>query len=582
MAAIAEFDEIGREAFLARYGFGQSREYVVVENGRDYDPKALLGAAYSHQSIGSEPLTSKDFSGGDETRRTLERLGFEVRSIAAGNDDTGEPPVFGIHDGIQQLLDEYRLARSGQFGSTAEIWSTFESLNDAFDTSPPVTSRPTVSARWSAGRGNWATIPWIAFLDARETRTTQHGVYPVLLFREDLSGVYLALGQGVTEPGKSGRAGMVAQLQSVAFEVRRQSPELGAAGFQLDDAVDLKTTSTLGRNYERGAIAHKLYESGRVPDDHEILRDLEAVLVVCDRYIENRQVIDVPMEEDQPNAFLIYVGSASETNLRVGLERGVWGFPNTPADLASLRVGDLVVFASGYTGGSPRVPPEEWTNHSVRRVVLGRVTRSAYVDSSPVWPDEGTEGRTYPHRFTFDELATYADVPLGLGEQLSALAAEKLRMSAINRGHGYLAPVAGSVLLESVVEVEAELPVIPLPDIAQRFSHEIDNSGLVLPEERAFACLAALMAKPFAIFTGLSGSGKTQLALRLGDWFGAAGSDPRHLVVAVRPDWTGPEALFGYEDALQPRSADGRAAWHVPPPLEFMLRAVGDSERPYL
>jgi hypothetical protein len=90
------------------------------------------------------------------------------------------------------------------------------------------------------------------------------------------------------------------------------------------------------------------------------------------------------------------------------------------------------------------------------------------------------------------------------------------------------------------------------------------------------------MAKPFAIFTGLSGSGKTQLALRLGDWFGAAGSMRRHLVVAVRPDWTGPEALFGYEDALQPRSSDGRAAWAVPKPLEFMLRAVGEPDRPYL
>ena len=94
------------------------------------------------------------------------------------------------------------------------------------------------------------------------------------------------------------------------------------------------------------------------------------------------------------------------------------------------------------------------------------------------------------------------------GSSCLTLAAEKLRMSAINRGHGYLAPIAGSALLESVLEVEAELPVIPLPEIAQRFSQEIENSGLVLPEERAVACLAALMAKPFAIFTGLSGLGK--------------------------------------------------------------------------
>ncbi|MGO9958054.1 MAG: hypothetical protein ACLP50_19145 [Solirubrobacteraceae bacterium] len=325
-----------------------------------------------------------------------------------------------------------------------------------------------------------------------------------------------------------------------------------------------------------------MYEKGRVPEDREVLRDLEAVLIAYDRYIDNRLTPEIEATSDEPNAFLIYVGSGSETNLRVGLEQGVWGFPASPTDLPSVRVGDLVVFASGYTGGSPRVPPEEWTKHSVRRIVLGRVTRPAYVDSSRVWPDEGTDGRSYPHRFTFDQVENYEDIPLGAGQQVSALVAEKLRMSAINRGHGYLAPVEGSSLLVRALDRDADLPTIPLPELAGRFDHGIQNSGLVLPKERAVACLAALIAKPFAIFTGLSGSGKTQLALRLGDWFGAAGSQPRHLVVAVRPDWTGPEALFGYEDALQPRSADGRAAWHVPAPLEFMLRAVNDAERPYL
>jgi hypothetical protein len=500
LAAIAEFDQIGREAFLAKYGFGPSREYVVVENGKQYDSKALLGAAYNHQLDGRGRLRSDDFSGGDETRRVLERLGFQVRSTAENEPESAEPPALRLQDGIEQILDEYGPARSGQFGSTAEVWATFESLNEAFNTSAPVVSRPTLSARWSAGRGNWARIAWIAFLDARETRTTQRGVYPVLLFRDDLSGAYLTLAQGVTEPGRAGRAGMVAHLESVAFEVRRQSPELRAAGFQLDSAVDLRTTASLGRNYEHSVIAHKLYEKGRVPSDDEILRDLEAVLIVYERYIENRSTTEIDAPLEQANAFMIYVGNASETNLRVGLDRGVWGFPASPADLENVRVGDLVVFASGYTGGSPRVPPEEWTNHTVRRVVVGRVTRPVYVDSSPVWPDEATNGRTYPHRFTFDELGTYEEVPLGGGDALSEIAAEKLRMSAIKRGHGYLAPVEGSPLLERYLGGEEKLAAIPLAEIAEQFRREIKKAGLLLPEERAGACLAALMAKPFAIF----------------------------------------------------------------------------------
>ena len=579
---MAEFDQIGRDAFLEKYGFGPARDYMVVEDGREYDSKALLGAAYRHQFTGGEPLTSEDFSGGDETRRVLERLGFTVGSIADGA-ETQNLPSLGLRDGIEQVLSEYGSARSGQFGSSAQVWDTFERLRDAFNTSPPVAALPTVSTVWSAGRGNWARVPWISFLDSRETRTTQQGVYPVLLFREDLTGVYMTLAQGVTEPrNRLGRAGMTAHLDSVAFEIHSQSPELGAAGFALERTMDLRTSAPLGRDYELSVIAHKLYEQGRVPSDDQILADLDAALTAYDRYIENRSTGALEPDADQPNAFLIYVGNASETNLRVGLDRGVWGFPTSPSDLSRLRVGDLVVFASGYTGGSPRVPADEWANHSVRSIVLGRVTRGAYVDSSPVWPDEGQDGRTYPHRFTFDRLDSYENIPLGTGQELSALAADKLRMSAINRGHGYLAPVHGSALLERATAPDVELPTIDLADIASAFAAAIKASGLVLPEERATACLAALISKPFAIFTGLSGSGKTQLALKLGDWLGAAGSVLRHTVVAVRPDWTGPEALFGYEDALQPRSSDGRAAWHVPKPLEFMLDAARDPDRPYL
>lgn len=92
------------------------------------------------------------------------------------------------------------------------------------------------------------------------------------------------------------------------------------------------------------------------------------------------------------------------------------------------------------------------------------------------------------------------------------------------------------------------------------------------------AFVASILAKPFVILTGLSGSGKTQIAMRFGDWLGAG----RSLVAAVRPDWTGAEALFGYEDGLKAADAAGNAAWAVPSPLEFMLRAARDPHHPYL
>ena len=52
-------------------------------------------------------------------------------------------------------------------------------------------------------------------------------------------------------------------------------------------------------------------------------------------------------------------------------------------------------------------------------------------------------------------------------------------------------------------------------------------------------------------------------------------------MVPVRPDWTGPEFLFGYPDGLAER-VDDRVVWAVPETLEFLLRAHQDASSPYV
>ena len=105
------------------------------------------------------------------------------------------------------------------------------------------------------------------------------------------------------------------------------------------------------------------------------------------------------------------------------------------------------------------------------------------------------------------------------------------------------------------------------------------SSALTIIFRGAF--LAAVAAKRFAILSGLSGSGKTLLARSLGQWLGEDDRGPRYLVVPVRPDWTSPEPLLGYEDALL--KPDGkRRAWTAPSSLQFMLRAAADPQHLYL
>ena len=81
--AIMEFDRLGREVFLAQFGFGQSRIYFLSHSGRRYDSKAIVGVAHGYDRPDLGPLQSEEFSGGGATvAPLLESLGFNVERLS--------------------------------------------------------------------------------------------------------------------------------------------------------------------------------------------------------------------------------------------------------------------------------------------------------------------------------------------------------------------------------------------------------------------------------------------------------------------------------------------------------------------
>lgn len=80
LKVLAEHDELGREIFLTKYGFGEARSYVLVYEGQEYDSKAVAGVA--HKWDQGRALASEEFSGGkDHAAAWLKRLGFQVKAI---------------------------------------------------------------------------------------------------------------------------------------------------------------------------------------------------------------------------------------------------------------------------------------------------------------------------------------------------------------------------------------------------------------------------------------------------------------------------------------------------------------------
>ncbi|RKH14335.1 hypothetical protein D7V97_03375 [Corallococcus sp. CA053C] len=79
LAAIAKYRELGRDAFLRKYGYLRARRYFLSYDGELFDSKAIVGAAFGIQYPDRGPLTHADFSGGDATvRARLEALGFAM------------------------------------------------------------------------------------------------------------------------------------------------------------------------------------------------------------------------------------------------------------------------------------------------------------------------------------------------------------------------------------------------------------------------------------------------------------------------------------------------------------------------
>lgn len=106
--AIAEFDRVGPDRFLRKYGFGRSRSYWLVHNGQRYDSKAIIGAAHGYARPDLGPLKAAEFTGGEASvQRKLEQLGFAVE-VNGATDDDGDLTSERLTSGTVYTRDDLR------------------------------------------------------------------------------------------------------------------------------------------------------------------------------------------------------------------------------------------------------------------------------------------------------------------------------------------------------------------------------------------------------------------------------------------------------------------------------------------
>jgi 5-methylcytosine-specific restriction enzyme B len=107
------------------------------------------------------------------------------------------------------------------------------------------------------------------------------------------------------------------------------------------------------------------------------------------------------------------------------------------------------------------------------------------------------------------------------------------------------------------------------------FVSNLESAGFLFPEFTIRRFVSSLAAKPFVILTGLSGSGKTKLALSFSKWI--AEDNDQVCIVPVGADWTNREPLLGFPNMQQKDT-------YIHPEngaLTIILSAIQNPDKPF-
>jgi len=177
-----------------------------------------------------------------------------------------------IRDGLNRVLNEYRDARQRGFASHALASFIRRDLPAAVDRVFDDSTR--YKCVGSPGKGNWAGVPWVAMFDTLITETAESGYYPVFLFREDMSGVYLSLNQGVTEVEAKYKSATPAALRVRAEDFRLQLGQVPANFPEVHITLVNDTSYRLGKLYEAGNVIARLFARDQIPPEEELEEEI--------------------------------------------------------------------------------------------------------------------------------------------------------------------------------------------------------------------------------------------------------------------------------------------------------------------
>lgn len=103
----------------------------------------------------------------------------------------------------------------------------------------------------------------------------------------------------------------------------------------------------------------------------------------------------------------------------------------------------------------------------------------------------------------------------------------------------------------------------------------ISDKGFYYSDELLYNILISLKTKPFLIFSGISGSGKTKVIDLIAEYCSVyMNYSNNYELIPVKPNWTDNKGLIGYHNIID-------NTYSVTPMIELFLRALENQSKPY-
>ncbi len=479
-----------------------------------------------------------------------------------------------LQSAFVEVLSNYVSQKTKAFSYQSPIHLLFNSIEQKISRILNENLFSTLLTKSSCGIGNWSDVPWLGILDSRRTTSIQKGIYVVFLFKKDMSGFYLTLNQGIKElEGRYGWRKAKEILKRNTQDIQKllsdlDKKELTRKGFNIDSDIFLSNKGT-GTKYVPGTIVNKFYGKEEIINSESFQDDIKLLSNIY---------LSLPNDDESTSTF-----TETKSSWIFQANPNIYDLKNAITELSELtfsvsrykeemHIGDSVFFwlagnNAGVVGLGQIVTEPDVIDTSL-------ADKKFFVDTNHFVEDKTRVKikviKPLTETITKDELRKYQELqnlsilksPQGTNFRVSKSEGEKL-MELIS------AQTTTPIIKEGITKIKQ------IPFSIDNFLSDLFSINLRFASDFIARFVAALLTKPFVILTGLSGSGKTQLAIAFSNWISE--SDEQVCIVPVGADWTNREPLLGYVNALEP----GKYVKPDTGVIDLIIRAINNTIKPY-